>query len=116
MNATVSQHELPAGLSVPAVHEFSCVETNVIFLSSLTFLYFIYHFGTVYRIRTYSCPFTVGECYRYTKHGIWCPGRESNPRRVNLQSTALPTELPRHLVRLVGVEPTCYPVNLSTRS
>ena len=27
---------------------------------------------------------------------IWCRRRASNPRRVGLQPTALPTELPRH--------------------
>ena len=36
----------------------------------------------------------------------WCLRAESNRRHVDFQSTALPTELPRHLATPMGFEPT----------
>ena len=34
----------------------------------------------------------------------WCRGAESNRRHEDFQSTALPTELPRHLAQVAGFQ------------
>ena len=69
-------------------------------------------------------PILGGPCFPLSSQRpipIWCLEPESNQRHVDFQSTALPTELSRHILdakeKIEGIEPTthCLTDNCSTK-
>ena len=52
--------------------------------------------GAVDETRTRDLHLGKVALYQLSYYRMWCLGAESNHRHVDFQSTALPTELPRH--------------------
>ena len=52
--------------------------------------------GAVDETRTRDLNLGKVALYQLSYYRMWCLGAESNHRHVDFQSTALPTELPRH--------------------
>ena len=52
--------------------------------------------GAVDETRTRDLNLGKVALYQLSYYRVWCLGPESNQRHVDFQSTALPTELPRH--------------------
>ena len=65
-----------------------------------------YHIGAGDEARTRYLHLGKVALYRMSYTRIWCLRSESNQRHVDFQSTALPTELQRHMRRILPPQRT----------